>query len=159
MARGEVVAAVEHDVGQRDFLFQARPGKAFAECDDMAFGIDLAQRAFARRGLFHADRIGAVQDLALQVGQVDRVAIGQHQGADAGRGQVEGRRRTQAAGADHQRARIDDVLLAFDADLRQQDVAAVAQQLLVVTSGYLSWRNSGGVSSWSPWGWCSQALE
>jgi hypothetical protein len=131
MARGEVVAAVEHDVGLRDFLIQTRSGQSLGERDDPAFGVDVAQRALAGCGLFHADRIGAMQDLALQVGQVHRVAIGQHQGADPGRGQIEGRRRTQTAGADHQRSRIDDVLLAFDADLRQQDVAAVAQQLLV----------------------------
>jgi hypothetical protein len=82
--------------------------------------------------LAHADRIGAMQDLALQVGQVDRIAIGQHQRADAGGGEVVAGGRTEAAGADHQGARIDDVFLAFDADLRQQDVAAVAQQLFVV---------------------------
>ena len=44
MARGEVVAAVEDDVGLRDFLVQAPAGKPFGERDDMAFGVDLAQR-------------------------------------------------------------------------------------------------------------------
>ena len=158
VARGEVVAAIEDDIGPRHFLFQPGAGKTFVERNHMAFGVDLAQRALARRSLCHANGIGAMQDLALQVGQVDRVAIGQYQGANARRGQVIGRGRTQAAGTDDQRAGIDDVVLALDADLRQQDVATVAQQL-VVGHRYLSCLSSGGVSSWSPCGWCSQALE
>ena len=74
----------------------------------------------------------AVQDLPLQVGEVDRVAVGEQDPADAGRGEIERRRRAEAAGADHQRVRAEQALLPLDADLVEQDVAAVAQQLVVV---------------------------
>ena len=148
MARGEVVAAVEDDVGERDFLIQTLAGKAFGERDDTAFGVDFAQRTLAGFGLGHADGVGAMQYLSLQIGDVDRVAIRQHQRADAGRGKVQGGG-TQTAGTYDQRTRLDDVFLPFDADLRQQDVATVAQQLVVC---HLSCLSSGGVSSWSPWG-------
>ena len=73
-----------------------------------------------------------MHDLALQIGQIDAVAIADRQRADARGGKVQRRRRTQPAGADHQYMRIEQALLAFDADFRQQDVPAVAQQLFVV---------------------------
>src|ERR1041384_5843341 len=38
--------------------------------------------------LLCADRFGAVQDLALQVGEIDLVGVGERQAADAGRGEV-----------------------------------------------------------------------
>jgi hypothetical protein len=68
-----------------------------------------------------------VNDLALQVGQVDDIVIDYRDPADAGRGEVERGRRAQAAGADDQRMRVEDALLAFDAQCVEQDVAAVAQ--------------------------------
>jgi hypothetical protein len=47
----------------------------------------------------------------------------QRDAADAGAGQVQRRRRAQAAGAHHQRVAAEQPLLAFDAQLVQQDVA------------------------------------
>ena len=73
-----------------------------------------------------------MDDLALQVGEVDLVVVAQGDAADAAGCQVERDGRAQPAGADHQRVRREQFLLAVDADLRQQDVPAVAQQLLVV---------------------------
>ena len=73
-----------------------------------------------------------MEDLPLQVGCIDAIAIGQHQRADAGRSQVQRRRRTESAGADHQRPRGEQSLLSGDVDFRQQDVAAVAEELRVV---------------------------
>jgi hypothetical protein len=49
-----------------------------------------------------ADRLGAVEDLALQVRQVDLVRVGERQLADAGGGEVERGRATEAARADNQ---------------------------------------------------------
>jgi hypothetical protein len=73
-----------------------------------------------------------VGDLALQVGQVDGVVVDQGDPADAGRAEVQRDRRAQPAGADHERVRCEQTLLAFDAELVEQDVARVAQQLFVV---------------------------
>ena len=54
-----------------------------------------------------------------------------------------------------QRVRGENALLALDSQCIQQNVAAVTEKLLV---RHLYSRHSGGVSSWSPCGWCSQAL-
>jgi hypothetical protein len=82
--------------------------------------------------LHRADGTGPIENLPLQVGEVDLVGIGEGQLADAARGEVERRRAAQAAGADDQRGRCAKPLLAFDPDFREKDVAAVAEELLVV---------------------------
>ena len=73
-----------------------------------------------------------MRDLALQVGQVHRVVVHQRDTAHAGRAQVQRHRRAQAARADHQGMRGEQTFLAFDADFLEQDVARIAQQLVVV---------------------------
>jgi hypothetical protein len=79
-----------------------------------------------------ADRIGAVENLPLQVGEVDLVGVGEGEFADAAGGEVERRRASQATGADDQRMRRAQPLLALDPYFIEQDVAAVAEELLVV---------------------------
>jgi hypothetical protein len=70
----------------------------------------------------------------LQVGEVDLVGIGEGQAADAGGGEVERGRTTQTARADDQRLGGAQLLLPLDPDFREEDVAAVAEKLLVVNS-------------------------
>src|SRR6185437_7969704 len=79
-----------------------------------------------------AEPLGRVRDLALQVGGVDDVVVDDAEPADAGRGEVEARGAAEAAGADQEDARLEELQLAFDADLRDQEVAAVARALLGV---------------------------
>jgi hypothetical protein len=73
-----------------------------------------------------------MQDLALQVGPVDDVVVGDDQTSDPGGGEVDRRRRAEPAGADDQGPRAEQFLLARDIDVRQHDLPAVAQQLFVV---------------------------
>ena len=79
-----------------------------------------------------ADGIRAIENLPLQVGEVDLVRIGDGELADAARGKVERRGTTQAAGADDKRVRRAQPLLPLDSYFVEQDVAAVAEELLVV---------------------------
>ena len=74
----------------------------------------------------------AMQDLPLQVGQINVVAVCQGEVSNAGRSKIECGRRAKSASADDQCVRIKQALLAFDTDIIQEDVATVAQQLLVV---------------------------
>ena len=74
-----------------------------------------------------ADHAGAVDDLALQVAEVHGVVVAQGELADTARRQIQRRGRTQSAHADDEHAAIQQALLPFDADLLQQDVAAVAE--------------------------------
>src|SRR5690606_31338148 len=64
--------------------------------------------------------------------QLDHVVVRQGDVAHPGGGQVQRGRRAQPAGADDQHPAGQEFLLAFDAQLIQQDVPGVAQQLLVV---------------------------
>ena len=57
------------------------------------------------------------------------------------------RRGAQTTCANDQNSRIKEFLLTFDAYFRQQNVAAVAQQLAIVHASYLNSRRSLGVSS------------
>ena len=70
-----------------------------------------------------------VDDLALQVRLVDDVGVDDPDRADARRGEVERGGRAEAAGADQQHARLEQLELAGLADLGDQDVAAVARAL------------------------------
>ena len=63
------------------------------------------------------------QDLPLQVGQFDPVAVEQAERADAGGRQVQRGRRAEAPGTDHQHARRLQALLAGSADLTEGEVA------------------------------------
>ena len=71
-----------------------------------------------------------MDDLALQVGDVDDVVVDDAERADAGGGEVERGRRAQAAGAEQQDLGVEQLPLALDADLGQQEVARVALALL-----------------------------
>jgi hypothetical protein len=102
--------------------------------------------------LRRADGIGAVENLALQVREIDVVRVGDGEAAQAARREIQRRRATKAAGADDQRARGPQPLLPFDPDLGKKDVAAVAEELLVVQLKIIS-------SAWGSrrWAWCWRA--
>jgi len=145
VARGEVVRAVEHDIGAGDEL-----GKVFdslVQWHDFDVGVHRAERRARRLDLHGADRFRAVKDLPLQVGQVDLVGIRQRQLADSSGSEVERRRAAEAARADDQRARGAQLLLPLDPDLGEQDVPAVPEKLLVVQVA----ENPLGKPSWSAW--------
>ena len=63
------------------------------------------------------------------------VVVDDRDRAHAGGSQVQQRGRAETTGTDHQRVRGRDALLALDADVVQQDVARITQQLLVVHAG------------------------
>ena len=132
VARGEVVGAVEHDVRLGDDRGQDRCIHSPGECNDFYFWVDRIQRLLCSLDLHRADRLGAEEDLALQVGEIDLVAVGEGQAPDAGRRQVERRGAAEPARADDQRACRAQLLLALNSELGKEDVPAVAEKLLVL---------------------------
>ena len=71
-----------------------------------------------------------MDDLALEVRLVDDVGVDDAERADARGREVERRRRAEAAGADQQDARVEQLQLALLADLGDQQVPRVAAALL-----------------------------
>jgi hypothetical protein len=132
MAGREVVGAVENDICFVNEGIQACGVETLSQGLDGNFRIELIQRDCGFVDLRTTDALRAVEDLALQVGEVDRVGIGQRQLADAACCEVERRGTAEAAGADNQRGRSAQPLLPLDPDLGKEDVAAVAEELLVV---------------------------
>ena len=77
-------------------------------------------------GLRPRDGVAVEQHLALQVGQIDAVAIEKPERAAAGRRQIQRGGRPQTAGADDEHARRLELLLPGGADLAERQVAPVA---------------------------------
>ncbi len=99
--------------------------------DDVGVLVEALEHDLGGVDLELADGGLGVDDLALQVGLVDDVEVDEADGADAGCGEVEGHRRAEAAGADAEHLGGLELLLAFHADLGEDEVAGVAGDLLV----------------------------
>src|SRR5688572_11884290 len=132
VAGGEVVGAVQDHVGAFDHAEIFQP---LVDRNDGDVGVERIQRRASGVHLDRAHRVAAVKDLALQVSEVDLVGVGEGEAPDAGSGEVERCRAAEAARADYQSMGGPQLLLSFDADLRQQDVPAVTEKLLVVQFG------------------------
>jgi hypothetical protein len=68
---------------------------AFDACrdlDNLDFRVDGVEGRACRFDFPRTDRVGAIKDLPLQVGEIDLVGVGQRQPADARRREIEGRR-------------------------------------------------------------------
>ena len=97
-------------------------------------GVHRFHRLF-RRLHFGLAHIGcSVNDLALQIGKVDHVGIGNTDGAHARGGKVHRHGGPEAASANHEHLCIQKLLLALRAHLFQDDVARIALQLFVSKS-------------------------
>src|SRR6516162_7610817 len=130
IARGEIVGAVGDDVvagDQRERVCGGEPRRVRLHRYVRVEAADRGRRALHFRP---ADFGCAVDHLALQVRERDRVVVDDAERADPGRRQIEQRRRAQPAGADDQHARALERLLPRPADLAQDDVAGIAFELL-----------------------------
>ena len=130
VARLERVGPVEDDVVAGDDPLDVRRDEHLLVGDDLDLGVERVDRLLGRFDLALADPIGRVDDLALEVADVDDVEVDDADGPDARRGEVERGRRAEAAGADEQRLRAEQLRLALGADLGDEQVAAVALLLL-----------------------------
>ena len=139
VAGGEVVAAVGHDVVAGDEPLGIGRGQPLVVRLDAHLGIDVGQRAPGALDLGRADVGGAMDDLALQVGEIDRVVVDHAQGADAGGREILQQGRAKPAGAQHQHLRGDQPRLAHAADLGQHDMARVPPDLHFGHVGQPSW--------------------
>jgi hypothetical protein len=130
VARREVVRAVDdHVPALVEDPIDVLGGQALAVRDHADVRVERLNGRLRGVDLRRPERLRRVHDLALQVGLVDHVSVDDAQRADPRRGEVQRRGRTEAAGADEQHARVEQPHLALLADLRDQQVAAVAGAL------------------------------
>ena len=130
VAGREVVGAVDDEVVAGEDLEHVVVVEPRVVHDHVHVRVDLEHRVARRLGLRPADVALAVDDLALQVRLVDGVELDDAERADAGRGQVEQRGAAEAAGADAQHLGVLQPLLPDHPDLGDDDVPAVAADLV-----------------------------
>ena len=92
VARLEVVGAVGDDVVVLEDLHRVGAGEHGVVLDDLRVLVEAVEHLLGGVDLEHADGGLRVDDLALQVGFVDDVEVDQADGADAGGGEIEGKR-------------------------------------------------------------------
>ena len=132
LACGIVVGTIKDDVGsvcQFD-----KPGliEKFGHGGNVCLAVDLFQTALHDQSFVFTDVGFGKRDLALKVGLVDGIGIGNRQAADTGGGKIRQGRRAQSAATDNERMGCQEFFLAFDTDFIQQDMAAEPQKLLIV---------------------------
>src|SRR5207302_3062588 len=133
----EVVRAVDDQVVVLDDVQDVVDVDAHRQRDHVHVRVEGPQAPGARLDLRLADVGRGVQNLALQVREVDDVTVHEPDRPHAGRGQVERRRRPEAAGADEEDLRPEERALPLLADLAQQEVPAVALDLVGRERGVL----------------------
>src|SRR5512146_1703729 len=122
----EIVAAIQYHVGLCDKFKQLCCIGARLEGDTLDLGVDVMQHSPRGGDLGLANRLGAMDDLPLQVAEIHGVVIAYDQLTDAAGSQIQGGGRSQSAHSDYQGSPCKQALLSFDADLFQQYVAAIA---------------------------------
>ncbi len=113
------------------------PSRTHASCEPrlerlhLDVRIEVLDAPSRRLELRDTHGLRAVQDLALQIGLVDDVEIDHAESPDAGRRQIERRGGPEPAGAYQQDARSLQLALPLDADVRENEMARVPQDLFV----------------------------
>ena len=130
VAGGEVVGAVGDHVVVAENVERVVRRKAHFVRDDLHVRVDVLQTLSRGLELLSPDVLRAVQDLPLQVRRVHDVEVDEAKRADARRREVERERRAETAGPHAQHARGLQLLLPVEADLRHDEMAGVALELL-----------------------------
>ena len=132
VAGGEVVRAVHDDVVGADDVEGVLAGEAGVVQDDLDVRVEAADGVRGGLGLGPANVRGAVDDLALEVGEVHRVEIHDAEFADARGGQVHRDGRAEPARADAEHAGGANFLLALQPHFGQNQMPRVAADFVVV---------------------------
>ncbi len=131
VARREIVRAVNDDVIILRDIHGVLRREPRLIGDELYLGVELGD-FFGRRNDFRPPDVARkVEDLPLKVAEIDHVEIDHPDRPDPRRREVVGQRRTQTAGADQQDLGGLDLLLAGDADLRENQMPAVAADLFI----------------------------
>ena len=117
---GEVIGAIDNDVVIAQDFEGVLAGEPSVEFFDAKVGVDVLHAIGGGIEFLAADVAGAVDDLALQIGNIDNIEINEADASDACGCQIEAERRAQTAGADHGHFRLLQFALPSDADFRAE---------------------------------------
>ena len=137
VAGREVVGAIHHQVELAHDLERVVAGEPRLEGAEREVGVDRPQLLRRRVELLPAHVGRRVEDLPLQVRVVDDVEVHEPERSHPGRGEVERERGSESARADAEHLRRLEPLLPLHAHLRHDEVARVAQDLVVREGGGL----------------------
>ena len=129
--RPEVVRSVDDQLVLREQLDRVVPLQPQAMFVHRHVRVQRLQGLLGGLRLRHSHPIGRVEDLALEVGLVDHVVVHDPDPPHARRRQIQRGRRSEPAGADQQHLRLEQLRLPRLADLRDQEMPAVARPLRV----------------------------
>src|SRR6266513_2661387 len=99
VAGREIVRAVEDDAARGDERAEPLVLEALLEGNDFHFRVYFFERLAPGRSLGPSYRFGGVKDLALQVGEVYCIAVGESDRSNARRGEIQRRGSTQSSRA------------------------------------------------------------
>ncbi len=97
-----------------------------------AVGVEVLEPLGGGLDLVFADVGDAEENLPLEIAGADDIDVGQADGADAGGGEVEADRASQAARADAEDLCVQELKLPLHADFGQDQMALVTVDLLVI---------------------------
>lgn len=126
IAGDEVIRAVDHPVIATDEFEGVPAVEAGGVNLHVDVGIQRFQRGFGGPGLGFSHAVGAVEDLAMQVGDVECVKFHEAQASHAGGGEVEEGGGAQSSGSHAQDAGGSEFLLSVPPQLRENDLPRVA---------------------------------
>src|SRR6202050_793622 len=131
IASRKIVAAIDDDVVILDYVhhvFRREPDLVTIHLDR---GIERVDRFLRRLGLHHADPIGGVNDLALEIRKIDGIEIHQPDGSHSGRRKIERRGRAERSRAEQQDLGIEEFGLTLLADFGNYEMTRVARDLIL----------------------------
>ena len=131
IAGGKVVGSVNHDIiGSNDGFRVFRCEKAVVKVN-LHVGVDLFDGVARAVNFFTADIARAVEDLALEVGEVNGVEIDKPDASDTRRRQIHGDRGAETARSDAEDAGGLEPLLSLEGYLGHDEVARITGDLVI----------------------------
>src|SRR5581483_453483 len=131
IARREVVGTVEDHIIISDDAPDIGLVQSLQIGNHVDIGIERLDGLTGGFGLVLTYALGIMQNLALQIAIIDDIGINNAKRSHARRGQIIGRRRSQAAGADQQYPRVEQLKLSLLAHFRDEQVTAIPSGLRI----------------------------
>ena len=129
VSRGDVIRAVEDDVGVSHEVERVAWGDAFEMCRDAASGVERADGGGAGDSLGRAAAGLGVDNLTVKIGQFDDVGVGEGEATDARAGEVERGGGSETADAHDERAGVREHRLLGGAEGGERDLARVSLEV------------------------------